>query len=238
MSAPVFGVPAPTAPTEAVELPAQAPVLGTPFAFARVDLLPPEVRSARRLRTTQKALAAVSAAVLLVLAGAYALARHEEGLASRELATTRASTARLQAAQAPYADVPQVYAQVDALKTARAAVMASDVLWFDHLDRFAGADPAAVWFDELHASLFDADTTARDPLAPTGIGVLTVKGSGSAHPDVADWLDALDRTHGLASAGFSTSQRTDVDHHVVVAFESSTTVTPDALSHRFDAGKG
>jgi Tfp pilus assembly protein PilN len=225
-----------TSPVFTAAAPVEAPVLSPQFTLPRVNLLPPEVRSARRLRRTQQVLAVVTAAVLVGLGGAYALARHEEGTADREVAATRAKTAQLQAAQARYADVPKVYAEVDALKSARAAAMASDVLWFDYLDRLAGTDPAAVWFDDLHASLFDTDTTPSDPLAPTGVGVLTVKGTGSAHPDLADWLDALDGTSGLASAGFTKSERTDVGGQVVVGFESSATVTPDALSHRYDAG--
>ena len=77
--------------------------------------------------------------------------------------------------------------------------------------------------------------TSGDPLAQAGIGSLTVRGTAYAHPHVADWLEALGATEGLADARYSTSTRTELEGRTVVQFDSSATVTPDALSHRHDA---
>src|SRR6476620_10022900 len=79
---------------------------------ARVNLLPPEIEEARRLRRTQAGLAAGLGAVVLVIAGAYALQIHDKNQASEDLASTKAETVRLQAQQEKYADVPRTIAAI------------------------------------------------------------------------------------------------------------------------------
>jgi Tfp pilus assembly protein PilN len=217
---------------------------------ARVNLLPPEIEEARRLRRTQAGLAAGLGAVVLVIAGAYALQVHDKNQASDELASTKAETVRLQAQQAKYADVPRTIAAIDAAENARSTAMANDVEWFRTLNNFSLTIPSNVWFTGLTIGLAGAGNNAA-PATPTtttstsatavpaaGVGILTVQGSALDHPDVATWLDVVGRQPGMADAYFTTSTRAKVGEKTIVNFVSTATITSDALSHRYDRKQG
>lgn len=216
---------------------------------ARVNLLPPEIEEARRLRRTQAGLAAGLGVVVLAVVGAYAVQVQDKHQAAGELATTKAETVKLQAAQAKYADVPRTIAAIDAAETARSTAMANDVEWFRTLNNFSLTLPSNVWFTGVSLALQTAPaaapaTTTAKPATPpanapaAGIGVLTVQGAALDHPDVATWLDVIGRQPGMADAYFSSSTKAKVGKKDIVNFVSTATITSDALSHRYDRKQG
>jgi Tfp pilus assembly protein PilN len=220
-----------------------APVAG--LRTARVNLLPPEIEQARRLRHTQAGLAAGLAAVALVAGGVYALQVHQTNQAADDLAATKAQTTKLQDEQAQYADVPRTIAAIDAAETARSTAMAKDVEWFRTLNNFALTLPTNVWFTGLTLSVSGAAPTAATASAtPTAgaatgpVGIVTVQGTAFDHPDVATWLDVLARQPGMADAYFSSSARAKIGKKNVVTFTSTADITADALSHRYDRKQG
>ncbi len=215
---------------------------------ARVNLLPPEIEQARRLRRTQVGLGVGLVAVVAVVGGVYALQVNAKNQAAEDLAVTKAQTVRLQAEQAKYADIPRTIAAIDAAQTARTTAMSQDVEWFRQLNNFALTIPKNVWMTNMTLGLATgsaaapAATTATAPAAPTAaptnVGVLTVQGVALSHPDVATWLDVLARQPGMADAYFSSASKALIGKKEVVNFSSTASVTSDALSHRFDREDG
>jgi Tfp pilus assembly protein PilN len=227
--------------------PVAAPV--TYPRVARVNLLPPEIEEARRLRRTQAGVAAGLGVVLLAIGGAYMVQVQDKHQAADELSATKAETTRLQAAQAKYADVPRTIAAIDAAESARSTAMAKDVEWFRTLNNFSLTLPKNVWFTNLTVVLQDdaaaataggtaSTATPAVPATDGPIGLLTVEGTAMDHPDVATWLDVLGRQPGLADAYFTNSVRAKIGTKPVVNFVSTSTVTADALSHRYDRKQG
>lgn len=217
--------------------------VGLGYRIPRVNLLPPEIHEARRLRRTQGLLAGGVVVVLLGAGGVYLLSQQRADAAAQDLAVAQARTVALQAEQAQYAEVPRVLGEVERAELARQTAMSTDVLWYRYLNDLALTYPAQVWLENLTATV-DAPGTVggaavasgpgANPLATPGVGTITFTGKALEHSDVASWLDVLGGTTGYADAYFSNSQKGESDGVEVVDFASSAVVTGDALSHRFD----
>src|SRR3954451_20788693 len=91
--------------------------------YARVNLLPPEIGEARRLKKTQAALAGGLALVVVAMGAVYLVQVQDKQRAEDELAASKAETVRLQAEQAKYSDVPKTITAIDAAVDARSAAM-------------------------------------------------------------------------------------------------------------------
>lgn len=236
---------------------ATEPLLLAPSsAMPRVNLLPPEILEARRLRRTQVGLAFGLTGVLVALGAVFYQHVQDRDAAQRDLTAAQAQTATLQAAQAKYADVPRVVGAIDAAEQARGSAMANDVEWYRTLTNFSLTLPGNVWFTSLTVQVNGpqvaattgtapaAPTTATSPTAPTvpgpgsTIGTVQVAGTALDHPDVASWLDVLARQPGLADAYFSSSTKAKIGSKSVVNFTSTANITQDALSHRYDRKQG
>ncbi len=212
------------------------------YTLPRVNLLPPEIFEARKLRRTQLGLSGVIVAVIAAVGAGYVVPAALADAAAEELAVEQAQTTKLQAEQAKYAEVPKILAQVDSAKAAQETAMATDVLWYRYLNDLALTYPGEVWLGNLTATVAGTPGTAAaaapvvgaNPLATPGIGTITFTGTALEHSDVASWLDVLDGTPGFADGSFSSSTRSEIDGQDVVEFTSDVVVTGDALSHRYD----
>lgn len=211
--------------------------LGISYTIPRVNLLPPEIIAARALARTQRWLGAALVLVVIAIAGAFVLFQQRADDAAQTLAAEQARTAVLQKEQAQYARVPVVLAQVEAATAARETAMATDVAWYDYLDRLALTYPAGIWFGDLTAAVAAPSliaTPSVDAIATPGIGSVTFTGSGVTPPDVANLMDVLDGTDGFADTALTSVTRTDSDGQVVVDYSVQAVLTDAALSHRFD----
>jgi Tfp pilus assembly protein PilN len=239
--------------TEADTVALAPPAVVSSFRMPRVNLLPPEIEQARRLRSTQRALAGGILGVVVLLGGGYAYEVHARHGAEQALADVQAQTTLLQGEQAKYADVPRTVAAIDAAETARQSAMANDVEWSRTLTDFSLSLPENVWFSNVSLTLRGAATAAAGApttpgatatpgaasgLAAAGIGTVSVEGSARSHRDVAAWLDTLATLPGMSDAYFSSSQKQKVGSTPVVKFSSTATLTADALSHRYDRKQG
>lgn len=207
----------------------------TTYQVPRVNLLPPEITDARRLRRVQGGLAVGFGSVLALLAGAYLVTASGVAQATSELGVAQARTAQLLAEQARYAEVPQVAASTEAAQHARETAMAMDVHWYRYLDQLARTAPADVWLGTVTATVNAPAAGApapvnADPLTQPGIGTVTFTGTTYEHAGVAAWLDVLGGTEGFSNPSFSEAARAELHGTDVVDFTSSVTVTTDALS--------
>jgi Tfp pilus assembly protein PilN len=214
-------------------------VMSAVYAVPRVNLLPSEILSERKLRRTQATLGAVVLAVVGAVAGGFVLAAASAATAQDDLAVEQARTQSLLTEQGEYSEVPQVLGQLDATRTAQADAMETDVLWYDYLDRLAASYPKNVWLRDMNITVSPV-VAATDPSAAgalpvsDAIGTISFNGTGLVHDDVAAWLDALDTIEGFQNATYSTSARTELDGRVVVDFTSTVEVGREALSLRFE----
>jgi len=201
----------------------------------KVNLLPPEILEGRQFARRQKVLAVAVVATIATAGAVTYLAQGQVDSAQEELSLEQARTGTLQAEKAKYDEVPRVLAQVDAAKVARQAAMATDVPWYRFMNDLALSTPRSVWLQNLTVTIPAATGTAvasNDPLAPLGVGNVTVMGTASDYPTVASWLDGLDHVEGVD--GTAISEASGNNDKPNIDFNSSGSITPDALSHRYD----
>jgi Tfp pilus assembly protein PilN len=205
----------------------------------RVNLLPPEIEQQRQFKKVQLGLG-IGVVAALGVAGALVLsASAQVSDAQSELDAQTAQNRTMQANAAKYADVPEVYAQVDAAKAQLTQAMGKEIRWSRFLNDLSVVTPGKVWLSTLTV----AETVDPGPVAvapPTGqawgtanIGTITIEGKGYTHNDVASWLKALASEKGVADAYFTKSTQEQIGTEGSVAFNSQAVITEDLLSGRF-----
>jgi Tfp pilus assembly protein PilN len=210
----------------------------------RVNLLPPEIAAAQRLRAVQAGLGVGVLASLVVVGGLFVAASGQEHSAQSDLDTAKAKGTSLQAEQAKYADVPTVYAEVEARQAQLTEAMGKEVRWSYFLNDLSLRTPAKVWLTSMTvAETVDSATNAPAPpvggtaWGTPGIGTITFAGSGYTHNDVAAWLRALAGQPGLADPYFTRSDKESIGDEDSVTFDSQAVITDKALSGRYTTDK-
>jgi Tfp pilus assembly protein PilN len=202
----------------------------------KVNLLPAEIAQARRLAGLKRVLAGGVVAVALLCAGGTVWAQAGASAAQDELDAVQARADVLRAEQARYAAVPKLLNLIQSAGAAREQAMSQDVLWYGFLSDLSVTTPKGVTLNGLQVAL-DKPTVATDPLVKPGIGTVTFTGSAQRFPDVAAWLDAVARMHGLDGSTLQSATREDPSGgkpSEAVNFTTTVTVTSKALTHRYD----
>ena len=210
----------------------------------RVNLLPPEIGEQRRFRKVQAGLGAGVLAALGVVGALTLLATGAVSDAQTELDTAKAQQTQLQAQQAQYAEVPLVFAQVEAAQAQLSQAMGNEVRWSYFLNDLSLEIPGKVWLTSMTVTQ-NVDAAAAAVAAPAtgsyltpGIGTVTFEGKGYAHNDVASWLVALAKQKGLTQPYFTSSTKEAIGAENAVTFSSQATVTAEALSERYTQKAG
>lgn len=212
-------------------------------ALPRVNLLPPEIEEQRRFRKVQAGLGAGVLAAVGVVGALTLLANGAVSDAQEDLTSAQARGSQLQAQQAQYAEVPLVYAQVEAAEAQLSQAMGKEVRWSFFLNDLSLKVPGKVWLTSMTvAQNVDEAAAAAAPsadayLAP-GMGTVTFQGMGYAHNDVAAWLDALAKQKGLTQPYFTSSTKEEIGSESAVTFASQATITDEALSGRYTQKAG
>ena len=113
-------------------------------AEPRADLLPPEVRSAARARSTQHTLGIVVAVVIVVVVGAYGATALRATQAQSGLADSQARTVAIAKEKAKYAEATILEASVGMATQARTYSVSTEVLWNNYFTAISAALPAGV----------------------------------------------------------------------------------------------
>jgi Tfp pilus assembly protein PilN len=194
----------------------------------RVDLLPPEIHAARRLRTVQTGMLAAVAAAVVAVGGLWLVANAEVQQEQDRLDAAETRQVDVQRQVRSLAEVDRVYREVDARKQLLSTAMGGEVQWSGYLNDLALRVPSGVWLTNMTVS-------AAAPAGGTAAGVATINFSGSArtHNDVAVWLESLSRQRGYIDAYFTSSAEAASGATTTVNFSSSVTVTSEALSNRY-----
>jgi Tfp pilus assembly protein PilN len=208
----------------------------------RVNLLPPEIAAAQRLRVVQAGLGAGVLAALVVVGGLFVVATGQQHSAQSDLDTAKAKGTALQAEQAKYADVPKVYAEVEAHQAQLTQAMGQEIRWSYFLNDLSLRTPAKVWLTSVAVTeTVDGSTVPAGTLGTTygtpGVGTVTFAGHGYTHNDVAAWLRALGQQPGLADPYFTRSDQETIGDQTSVSFDSQAVITAKALSGRYTSDK-
>lgn len=212
--------------------------LTTGHVLPRVNLLPPEVHEARKLRKLQLTLVSGVAVVAALLGAAYFSQVQAAHSAQTDLTKVTAAAANLQAQKASYSAVPTTISAIDNAAAARQSAMGQDVEWYRYLNDLSYITPKNAWLSQLSVAFANGSSSPSSALSSAGIATITVNGYALQHTDVASWLDAVAKEHGWNNAYFSNSQVTVINNTTAVKFTSSINVTAAALSHRFDRKAG
>ena len=215
-----------------------APVLDVLAAapLPRVNLLPPEIAERQRFRRIQVGLGAGLLAATGVVALLHAAAVSGTAEASAELAATSSRGAELRAETTEYAEVQRIHAEAAAATSMLAGAMSQEIRFSTLLDDLSRNVPDDVWLENV-------TFTQSAPVAgaaPTtgGVGSVSFTGVGGQHDDVASWLESLSGQRRFADATFTKSTAEPRNGRPSVAFTSSATLTPAALSGRYTAADG
>jgi hypothetical protein len=201
----------------------------------KVNLLPREILSARRLAGLKRMLAGAVAVVVLLCAAATVWAQAGASAAQDELDAVHARGAQLRAEQEKYAAVPRVMNVIQAAGAARQRAMSQDVLWYGFLSDLSVTTPKGITLSGLQVSL-DKPTITNDPLVPPGLGTVTFTGTATHVTDVSAWLDAVAHINGVDGSSLQTVTREDpkLGERSPLNFTTTVTVTSKALTHRYD----
>jgi Tfp pilus assembly protein PilN len=208
----------------------------------RVNLLPPEIEEQRRFRKVQAGLGAGVVAALGVVGALTLLANGAVSNAQSDLDEATARGSQLKAQQAQYAEVPVVYAQVEAAEAQLGQAMGKEVRWSYFLNDLSLKIPGKVWLTSMTVAQ-DVDSAVAAAPDPTtyispGVGTVTFAGAGTRHNDVAAWLDALAKQKGLTQPYFTSSTQEAIGTQSAVVFSSQATITEEALSGRYTQKAG
>ncbi|AEE46125.1 PilN domain-containing protein [Cellulomonas fimi] len=207
----------------------------------QVNLLPPEVRAARGLRTTKRWLVISLVLTVVACVGGFGFALISAAAAATELADAQAETTRLEQEQAKYAEVPEVLDALDQATLARTVGMGADVLWKPYVDALAAVLPAGVSIDTFTVTSNEPTATPvapADPLQAPSAGQIMFTARSVTVPDSAAWLDGLESVPGFSDPWVSSVMVTDDESGTYYTVTATVQFTEAAFSHRFDATEG
>lgn len=219
--------------------PKSSRLVGPVIAPPQVNLLPPEVRSARGLRSAKRLLGLALVGVVLLCGAGYVGATFVEQSAQDELTSAESDAAALQVEAQQYAEVPQVLGEIDRVTAAREYGMSPDIEWTPYVVAVASVLPADARIEAFTMTLgnpVEAASAATDPLqAADSVGRLELTGRTTTLPDAAAWMDSLGAIPGFTDPRVSSAQTAAADGTAFYRVTVSVQVTPDAFSGRFAA---
>ncbi len=212
----------------------------------RVNLLPPEIAAAAKLKRLKAILGLTVLAVMALLVLAFLWVSGQVGSAEEELATAETTGQALEAEVATYAEVPEVLAAVDTAQVNLATAMAPEIRWSFYLNDMSLTIPRSTRLVSMTA-VNDGAAAQLDPAAATvagggvttlgspTIGSVTFSGKATDFDAVAAWLQSLARQDGYLEPYVQNVTKSEDENTRGSYFdvESSTQLSNEALSERY-----
>ena len=214
-------------------------------AMPRVNLLPPEIAEAAKLKRLKSVLLVLLVAALGLVVLGFLMASGQIGAAEDDLAAAETEGAALQAETAEYAEVPEVLGAVRTAQTNLVTASAPEIRWSFYLNDLSLTIPSSsrltdmTAVNQLAAVQVTGTTTETSsgvtPLGQTSVGSVSFSARSTDLDAIAAWLQSLSRQDGyieptLQSATTDGVTDTVGDYYDV---ESSTQMSADAVSGRF-----
>jgi Tfp pilus assembly protein PilN len=223
-------------------------------AFPRVNLMPDVVAHEARARRAKVVLVGAVCASVAVVGGLYVVGMASVSSAQDQLDAATAQGAQLSTEMAKYSDVPKVQAQVVTAQQQQFQAMGSEVRWSFLLNNLALTIPSGTSLTNFTGTVSPtppapAGTAGTAPVGGTpqgvvsvlghpGIGTISYQGEALGYPQVANFLDAQAKQKTLLDA-FVNSVTAPTDKATKgMTFASTVTISPSALSHRYDVKAG
>jgi len=212
----------------------------------RVNLLPPEIAEAARLRRLQMLLGLMVLGAFVVVVLAFLMASGQVGGAEDDLADAEAQGQQLESDVAGYAEAPEVTTALTETQTNLATTMTPEIRWSFLLNDLSLVAPrtsrlssltavntaAAAQLDPVSSTALTVPVT---PLGAPSMGSVTFTGTAVDFDAVAAWLQSLAKQEGLAEPSVTSVARTDSEDTKGPFYdvETSTQLTPEAASERY-----
>lgn len=222
-------------------------------AMPRVNLMPPEIAEAARLRNLQFAMGGAVLATAVIVGGVYMHEKSGVSSAQQQVQAAQAQQASLQQKLSGLQTVAQTFSEVQQKQGLLNQALGQEIRWSYVLNDLSFKLPSNLWLNAIVASETSAGgaatsgvaTTAPSTLAgasaasaTTPIGSITFNVTGRHHDDIAAWLDSLTRIRGFADPAFQTSTETAIGTTPAVTAASSVNITNAALSNGSHTGSG
>lgn len=208
----------------------------------RVNLLPPEIAAAAKLRRLQVMLGLLVLVAMVMVVLGYLFASSRIGGAEEALAEAKTDGAKLQADVATYAEVPQVLAEVDAAQANLVTAMTPEIRWSFYLNDLSLTIPKTTRLSTITAvnngaaeQLAGTVTALGTPLGAVTMGSITFSGKSTDFNAVAAWLQSLARQDGYLEPSVQSVTRAEAEgaKDTFYDVESNTQLSLEAASGRF-----
>lgn len=205
----------------------------------RVNLLPPEVHEARRLRQVKLASGGGVVIAAVAVAGLTVMAAGQVSSAQDGLSAAQAQNASLQKQYNGLQNVRQTEAQLQARQAMLTQAMGQEIQWSHYLNDLSLTMPDHVWLTSLKfqenvaSGPGGATGQSTSSILPTGIGQAEFGGVARNYDDVATWLETLAKEKGYVSVYAGNLTAAKIGDTPTVNFASSVALTNDTLSQRY-----
>ena len=207
-------------------------------AEPRMDLLPPEVRTLKKVKATRRRLGGLLVAVLvLVGAGVGASTRYAmQGQA--ELTAAQDRTTQLVTSQSKYSEVQKVQTALDTTVAAQQFGASTEIDWKVYLAKLQALVPSTVTIDTLSvdsASPLGPYEQATAPLQNVRVATIRILFTSPDATSVPEWLATMSTLTGYADSQPAVITRTDTGAYTV---DFVLHVNEGAFSGRFATPEG
>ncbi len=194
-----------------------------------INLLPTKAKERAGARRRQALWVLLGIVLLAVLAAGVVWYEGKVSDARDDFQAEQDLVTDLEAELAQLRDIEQIKLSFDSRAVVIAEILSTDIAWGRVLNDFGRLIPPRLWLTTLTGS---ATALEGDP----SLGLIQVSGTAFDYTDVASWLRVLDSSNfpGVAQTWVATVSASTIGESPVVDFSSSTSLTAEALSDRFD----
>ena len=211
--------------------------------FPRVNLLPPEIAEAAKLKRLQGLLGLLVVGALVLAGLLFFWASGQVSSAQEELTGAEAEGAQLKTEVASFAEVPAVLDALDAAETSLAQAMTPEIRWSFYLNDLSLTIPNSVRLSSFsainRAAAEQTVGTTLVPATPLGdptMGTIQFEGKARSYNAVASWLQALAQQQGNEEPSLANASGIDKNKDGAgnVDYTSSTYLTIESASNRYE----
>lgn len=205
--------------------------------FPTPDLIPPAILVRRQVRRSKRIVVFALLGVLALLAGLFVVGRVQLASATAELATAQQRLRDAEAEKAKYAEVPAVYAAVDAARAELAQAMGNEVQVARLVANLAAIMPPNVSLTQVSMVIGEEESqsgtaaTATDENVEPLVGIVTFSGEAATFNDVSQWIETLRNTPDYQNVILTDVSRDETNG--VYLFSNTAELTDQALSGRY-----
>ncbi|KFF58247.1 hypothetical protein JF66_19965 [Cryobacterium sp. MLB-32] len=207
-------------------------------AEPRMDLLPPEVRTLKKVKATRRGLTGVLLAVLVLVGAGIGASAWAAVQSQAELDAARVRTTDLLVSQSQYSEVQKVQAALDTTLAARQFGASTEIDWQAYLAEVRALVPSTVTIDTLSvdsASPLVPYEQATTPLQSPRVATIRILFTSPDVTSMPEWLQTMSTLPGYADSLPATIARADTGIYTV---DVVLHVNEGAFSGRFSTPEG